>query len=57
MPVFARECAYLILYMSLAARCSHSTLQDQVNVQGEPVFIVMAVGFVKSPVELGKWRM
>ena len=27
------------------------------NVQGELVFSVMvAVGFMKSPVELGKWR-
>jgi hypothetical protein len=28
------------------------------NVQGEPVFSVIAAGwFVKSSVELGKWRM
>ena len=27
------------------------------NVRGEPVFRVMAVGFVESLVELGKWMM
>ena len=30
----------------------------EANVRGEPIFSVMAaVGLLKSPVELGKWRM
>jgi hypothetical protein len=43
-PVFARECAYLILFMSLAARCSHSILQDRVQSSSQNHFSTGEIG-------------